>query len=109
MHTSTDDDLFETAYANLLAELPEWLARLLKRLRAHDMKWVRIGSGTLLLIGGSMAFLPVLGLELLPLGLLLLAQDVRFLRVPTAKLLLWLLERWHALKQQSQRVWAAVL
>ena len=109
MPPSTDQDLFEMAYEKLIAELPKSLAQVLERLRARDMKWVRVSSGVLLLLGGSMAFLPILGLELLPLGLLLLAQDVHFLRAPTAKLLLWLLERWHGLKQQSRRLWAAVL
>ena len=106
MQTDSSQELFETAYERLAAELPESLARLLVRLRAPDMKWVRMTTGVVFLAGGSMAFLPVLGLELLPLGLLMLAQDIAILREPTAKLLLWLLERWSAFKQRWQRLWA---
>jgi len=106
MQTRTDGELFETAYARLIAELPETLGRWLVRLRAPEMKWVRITTGLVFLAGGSLAFLPVLGLELLPLGLLILAQDVAILREPSAKLLLWLLDCWRGLKQRWQRLWA---
>jgi hypothetical protein len=103
MHTDPDQELFEHAYQKLMAELPEPVARVLFRLRAPDMKCVRLTTGVLFIAGGSMAFLPVLGLELLPLGMLFLAQDVAFLRPPTAKLLLWLLRRWSELKQWLTR------
>jgi hypothetical protein len=47
-----------------------------------------------LICGGLFGFLPVLGLWMLPLGFLLLAQDLRFLRRPTGWALVWLERRW---------------
>jgi hypothetical protein len=43
---------------------------------------VRIPLGILLVLGGIFSFLPVLGLWMLPLGLLLLALDLIFLQSP---------------------------
>nr|ALS90983.1 putative transmembrane protein (PGPGW) [uncultured bacterium]ALS91512.1 putative transmembrane protein (PGPGW) [uncultured bacterium] len=40
----------------------------------------RIAIGILLIIGGIFSFLPVLGLWMLPLGLLVLSQDVPAVR-----------------------------
>jgi hypothetical protein len=45
---------------------------------------VRIPLAILLVIGGIFSFLPVLGIWMLPLGLLLLAIDIPFLRGPTS-------------------------
>jgi hypothetical protein len=36
----------------------------------------------LFILGGLLWFLPVVGIEMLPVGLLLIAQDVPFLRTP---------------------------
>ncbi|NUR10777.1 MAG: hypothetical protein HOQ20_02865 [Bradyrhizobium sp.] len=52
-------------------------------------RWVRIPSGTLLVLGGVLSFLPVLGVWMLPLGLALLAEDVPALRSSRAKVLDW--------------------
>jgi hypothetical protein len=46
--------------------------------------------GILLIIGGLLWFLPILGLEMLPLGLILLAIDIPFLRGPIARMIDWL-------------------
>jgi hypothetical protein len=43
---------------------------------------IRIPLGILLVIGGILSFLPILGLWMLPLGLLLLAIDLPFLQRP---------------------------
>jgi hypothetical protein len=53
----------------------------------------------LFLIGGFLWFLPVVGIELIPIGLLLIAQDVPFLRKPVGRALLWLERRWRALRR----------
>ena len=44
----------------------------------------------LLIIGGLLWFLPILGIEMLPIGLLLIAIDVPFLRGPAARMLGWI-------------------
>lgn len=99
-YTDREQDVFEVAYEELVKELPQSVARAMARLRAPNMKWVRIGTGVLFLVGGALSFLPVLGLELLPLGLLFLAHDVSVLRRPAARLLLWLVTRWRELKRR---------
>jgi hypothetical protein len=52
----------------------------------------------LLVLGGFLWFLPVLGIGLLPLGLLLLAEDVPFLRKPVARAVTWAVRKWKAFK-----------
>ena len=94
-HTRT---LLETAYTELEAELAGPLQRALRAVRSPEMKWVRRAAGAAFISGGVMAFLPVLGLELLPIGLLLVAEDIPLLRDPAARMMLWLLKRWRAFK-----------
>ena len=48
-------------------------------------------------------FLPVVGIEWLPIGLLLIAEEVPFLRRPAARLMLWLAHKWDALRSWFSR------
>ena len=48
----------------------------------------------LLVVGGVLSFLPILGLWMLPLGLLLIAQDVPLLQAPLARMLGWIERNW---------------
>lgn len=89
---------WERAYTELEAELAAPLQRALRSVRAPEMKWIRIGTGAALIVGGCLAFLPVLGIELLPIGLLLIAEDVPILREPAAALVLWALRLWRSSK-----------
>jgi hypothetical protein len=57
-------------------------ARWLRYLRRPETRWFRIPLGVLLIFGGIFSFLPVLGIWMLPLGLLLLALDLPFLQGP---------------------------
>ncbi|MBV1829298.1 hypothetical protein HNW77_00315 [Komagataeibacter sp. AV436] len=81
------------------------LERLLRRLPARGeqaMRWLlqpgrvilRGIMGGLLIVGGVFSFLPVLGVWMLPLGIILLAEDVPFLRRLSARMLAWI-ERRH--------------
>ena len=54
--------------------------RTLRALRRQEYRMVRIPLGVLLVLGGLAGFLPVLGLWMLPLGLLFLAVDIPRLR-----------------------------
>jgi len=74
------------AFRRLDAELPPRLAALLRWLRHPDSRWVRVPAGLLLIAGGVVSFLPVLGIWMLPLGLLLLAIDAPFLQRPMARI-----------------------
>lgn len=74
--------------------LPAWLHRALKWLREPRAAWIRIPVGLLLILGGMFSILPVLGIWMLPVGLILLAQDIPFLRRPIRHLLIWTERRW---------------
>ena len=49
-------------------------------LRKPASRWARIPTGILLIFGGFLGMLPFLGFWMLPLGLMLLADDVPPLR-----------------------------
>ena len=66
------------------AKLPAGPARFVSWLRKPSSRYVRIPIAILLILGGIFSILPVLGLWMLPLGLLLFAQDVPFLQPPMA-------------------------
>lgn len=57
-------------------------ARAIAWLRRRESRLYRIPIGILLVFGGIFSFLPVLGIWMLPLGLLLLALDLPFLQSP---------------------------
>jgi hypothetical protein len=75
-------------------KLPEKPARLVAWLRKPSSKLVRIPLAILLVFGGIFSILPVLGLWMLPLGLLLIAQDIPFLQKPVAQFLGWCERKW---------------
>ncbi|MCX7287205.1 MAG: tryptophan synthase subunit beta [Rhodobacterales bacterium] len=52
------------------------------RLRSNRWRLLRLPLALLLIVSGVFSFLPVLGIWMLPLGLLLLAVDLPFLRGP---------------------------
>ena len=62
-------------------------------LRADGTRIFRIPLGLLLMVGGVFSFLPVLGIWMLPLGLMVLAVDIPFLRGPVARFMIKL-RRW---------------
>lgn len=78
------------------------VARLLEWLRRPATKLVRIPIGVLLLMGGIFSFLPVLGIWMLPLGLMLLALDIAILRTPLTAVIVRSSRKW-ASWQRSRR------
>lgn len=82
--------------------LPAWLHRALVWLRAPGAAWLRIPLGLMLVFAGLLSFLPVLGIWMLPLGLLLLAQDLPFLRRPVRRALIWAERRWIRWKRRRR-------
>ncbi|MGB3043168.1 MAG: hypothetical protein WBB98_08265 [Xanthobacteraceae bacterium] len=76
------------------SKLPPKLARFSRWVRQPSSRLVRIPLGILLIIGGIFSFLPVLGLWMLPLGLMLIAQDIPFLQGPIVRLLTWMERKW---------------
>jgi hypothetical protein len=89
-----DEERLDRQLDRLEQELPERAARFLRWLRAPSSRGVRIPAGILLIVGGVFSFLPILGLWMVPLGALLLAQDVPFLRRPVGRTLVWLERQW---------------
>lgn len=69
-------------FDKLERKIPSVAANWLARLRRPEARWIRIPLGILLVLGGIFSFLPVLGIWMLPLGLLLLAVDLIFLQSP---------------------------
>jgi len=75
-------------------KLPSKPARFVGWLRKPSSHYVRIPLAVLLILGGIFSILPVLGLWMLPLGLLLFAQDLPFLQKPTVQALGWIERKW---------------
>ena len=75
-------------------KLPRRSANFVRWLRKPSSRLVRIPLALLLVVGGVFSFLPILGLWMLPLGLLLIAQDVPFLQKPLANMLGWMERKW---------------
>jgi len=86
----------------IAARLPDRMGRLLRWLRTPSAGWVRIPAGLLLILGGFVGFLPVLGFWMVPIGALLLAQDLPFLRRPTLKALTWIERQWDKWKARRR-------
>ena len=83
----------ERRLERLIERLPiSWQAAL-RWLRQPSQRWLRITVGTLLIIGSLLSILPIFGLWMLPLGLVLLAEDVPFLRRLTDRILEWIERR----------------
>jgi hypothetical protein len=98
-----NQELLDEAFDGLEEEAPDWMTKVIRWIREPRSRWVRWPLGLLCIAASFFWFLPVLGLELLPIGLLLIAQDVPFLRRPVARLLLWLEDRWRALRAWYRR------
>ena len=69
---------------------PTFLAKIIHFLREPKRRRMRLSVGGLLIIGGCFFFLPILCLEMIPIGLMLIAIDVPFLRRPVAHMIAWI-------------------
>jgi hypothetical protein len=65
------------------------LCRTVKWLREPDRFIARILVSLVLVVGGFFSFLPVLGLWMLPLGLIIISQDLTFLQRPLVRVFRW--------------------
>ena len=71
----------------LLSGLPPSIGRTFAWVRRPQARWVRIPAAAVLIVGGLAGFLPILGFWMLPLGVVLLAEDIPTLRRPTLQAL----------------------
>lgn len=76
------------------ARLPQKLAGFLRWLRQPHAIWVRIPFAIFFILFGMVGFLPLVGFWMIPVGLLLLAEDVPALARPVAKILAWIDRKW---------------
>ena len=91
----------------LVRRLPPRFQDWIRRLREPSARWLRIPVGVLLIIGSIFSILPVLGLLMLPLGIVLLAEDVPLLRRGTGRVLAWIERRhphWMGLPPNSSKL-----
>jgi hypothetical protein len=94
------------AFKRLEHEVPDSVARVIRNLRHPEARWVRIPVGILFILGGFLApIVPILGVWMIPIGLLFIAYDVPFLRRPVAGFTIWGAERWATLKIWFRRRW----
>lgn len=77
---------------------PAKVSRLIRWLRKPSLAILRWTVALLLVVGSVFSFLPVLGIWMLPLGLLLIAEDVPLLREPLLRSFLWTERKWWQLK-----------
>ncbi len=93
---------FDAALMRLELRLPGFAARSL-RYFVDSSPWIRIPPALAFIAGGFVGFLPILGFWMIPLGLVLLAQDIPALRPPLARLLNWLDRKLPATKKSGSR------
>jgi hypothetical protein len=76
--------------------LPRRLAAFVNRLRQPNSIWLRFPAAILLILGGFLWFLPIVGLWMLPLGLILLIEKFPTLKQGAVRLAMCIDERWFA-------------
>ncbi len=84
--------------ARFESRLPEAFQGFVRWLRKPGSGWTRIPLGIILILCGLVGFLPILGFWMVPLGFLILAIDVPFVRPPLIRLLDWVESKWPAPK-----------
>jgi hypothetical protein len=94
------EKVMNEAFDRLEEETPDRVSRAIRWLRDPKARWIRIPVGVLFILGSMLWFLPVLGIEMLPIGLLLIAQDVPVLRKPVGRFMIWVERKWVALRRR---------
>lgn len=90
------------AFKRLESELPPRFGAALRWLRHPASCWARWLAAVGLVVGGVFSFLPVLGLWMLPLGLMLIASDVPVLRRPMARFAHWSVDRFERIRARKR-------
>jgi hypothetical protein len=83
----------ERRLERLIDRLPAGLRSTVRWMRRPSSRWVRIPAGILLIGGGLLSILPLFGLWMLPVGLVLLAEDIPLLRRVRDRILAWIERR----------------
>jgi 4-alpha-glucanotransferase len=85
----TDAEKLDTIIEKYDGKMPRPIGRFVHWLRKPESRWIRLVAGVLFVILGCVGFLPVLGFWMVPLGFILLAQDIPILRRPTLAAITW--------------------
>ncbi len=97
--------LHDPRLLRLLNALPHPARRSYVWLIRPEAKWLRLPLGLALIAGGSLGFLPVLGVWMLPIGALLLGEDIPVVRRLTLRALgkvqCWW-DSWHHRKRRQK-------
>ncbi len=93
---------FERQFSLLQNKLPKGFRGWIIWLRKPYARLLRIPLGLLLILGGVFSILPILGLWMMPFGLLLLAVDLPILQGPLADSIVRL-RRWWENFRRSKR------
>ena len=94
----------DLAYDRLEQHAPDRVARAIRWIRNPRGRAVRLPLGIVLVVAGLLGpVVPLLGVEFIPIGLLLIAQDVPPLREPVAEMTLWLERQWVRLRTWRQQ------
>ena len=96
-------DELDRAYKGLEREAPRWMSKHIRWLHSPKSRKFRLPIGIFLIACGLVGFLPIVGYEFIPVGLLVIAQDIPFMRKPMGKFVLWLLDKWRAIKKWWKR------
>lgn len=88
------------AVDDLEREVPGKARRFIEWARSDKARWVRIPLALLLIaVGLFLPYLPILGVEDIVIGLLLLSYDIPFLRKPMAAFIEWAIKLWRRLRR----------
>jgi hypothetical protein len=79
----------EQRIERLVDRLPEGLQTTIRWLHRPALRWVRVPAGVLFIAGSFLSILPLFGVWMLPLGLMLLAEDIPPLRRVRDRFLDW--------------------
>jgi hypothetical protein len=77
----------------LARNVPTWAAPVVRCVRKPGSGWIRYPLALVLIGGGIVGFLPILGFWMIPLGLVLIAEDVPFLQRPLGGVIRWINDR----------------
>jgi hypothetical protein len=80
----------ERRIERLIDRLPARLQSAVRWLHRPSSRWARIPAGILLIAGGLLSILPLLGIWMLPVGLILLSEDVPPLERARERILDWI-------------------
>jgi hypothetical protein len=94
---------FDRLLDRLQARLPERLAGAMSWLVSPSARLVRSPLGLLFIAGGVFAFLPVLGVWMMPLGILLIAVDVPTVRRWVVRVWPMVEARWRLYRSRRTR------